>query len=65
MPNIAFIDTEIEVTTGKILDIGGIKNDGAQFHGASLSEFGKFLSGAEYVCGHNILRFKITLEGDF
>jgi len=63
MPNIAFIDTEIEVTTGKILDIGGIKNGGAQFHGASLSEFGKFLSGAEYVCGHNILKHDIKYVG--
>lgn len=56
---ITFIDTEIDPNKGKILDIGAIKQNGSQFHKASLADFSQFLKGDDYVCGHNILNHDI------
>jgi hypothetical protein len=55
MNSIAFIDTEIEPKSRKILDIGGVKGDGNSFHSNSITDFITFLSGTEFICGHNIL----------
>ncbi|WP_154342920.1 RecQ family ATP-dependent DNA helicase [Flavobacterium sp. LC2016-23] len=60
---ITFIDTEIEPTTGKILDLGAIKQDGNHFHRSSLMDFTQFLRGSEYVCGHNILNHDLKYIG--
>jgi len=60
---ITFIDTEIEPTKGKILDIGAIKENGNQFHKASLGDFAEFLKGDDYICGHNILNHDIKYIG--
>jgi ATP-dependent DNA helicase RecQ len=54
--NIAFLDTEIDPNTHKVLDIGCILEDGRQFHGNSMAAFTEFLKGARFVCGHNILK---------
>lgn len=54
MQTIAFIDTEIESKSGKILDIGGIKHDGNFFHSNSIANFTAFLKDTKFVCGHNI-----------
>lgn len=54
MDSIAFIDTEIELISRKILDIGGVKGDGNQFHSNSINDLTTFLRGTEFVCGHNI-----------
>ena len=54
MKSIAFIDTEIEPNSQKILDIGGIK-DSNPFHSNSIHDFLKFLNGTEFICGHNII----------
>lgn len=56
MKPIAFIDTEIDPKTGKILDIGCIKEDRSSFHSHSTKELIDFLNGAEYICGHNIFK---------
>jgi ATP-dependent DNA helicase RecQ len=56
MNTIAFIDTEIEPNSEKILDIGSVKENGDVFHSASVSGFTEFLRGTTYVCGHNIFR---------
>lgn len=53
---IAFIDTEIEPQSKKVLDIGSVKGDGATFHSNSPGDFMAFLRGTEYICGHNIFR---------
>ncbi len=63
MKSIAFVDTEIEPKSGKILDIGVVKDDGGGFHKNSLAEFVDFLIGAEFVCGHNILHHDIKYIG--
>jgi len=55
MRSIAFIDTEIEPNSRRILDIGSVKGDGSSFHSTSVADFIKFLHGSQYVCGHNIL----------
>ena len=59
MNAIAFIDTEIEPNTGKVLDIGGVRNNGDLFHKSSVVEFVNFLAGVAYVCGHNIIRHDV------
>lgn len=55
MNPIAFIDTEIDPKSGKILDIGAIRDNGGEFHGTSPQEFTAFLDGVRFVCGHNVL----------
>ncbi|MFM2387546.1 MAG: hypothetical protein RL660_2303 [Bacteroidota bacterium] len=55
MNSIAFVDTEIEPKSRKILDIGSVKDDGSSFHSNSVTDFIKFLSGTQFICGHNIL----------
>ncbi|MDD4597387.1 MAG: RecQ family ATP-dependent DNA helicase [Lentimicrobiaceae bacterium] len=59
MNSIAFIDTEIEPKSRKILDIGSVKDDGSFFHKASVVEFVRFLKGTQFICGHNILAHDI------
>ena len=60
---IAFIDTEIDPKTKKILDIGSIRNNGDAFHHASVEAFISFINGAGYICGHNILNHDIHYIG--
>lgn len=64
MNSIAFIDTEIEYNSQKILDIGSVKNDGCFFHKNSTTEFVQFLSGTQFICGHNILKHDIKYIGN-
>lgn len=54
MNSIAFIDTEIEPKSRKILDIGGVKDNGNSFHSNSIPDFITFLRGTQFICGHNI-----------
>ena len=56
MKNIAFIDLEIQPTSGAVLDIGGINSAENVFHSKSLKDFVHFLEGTEYLCGHNIFK---------
>jgi ATP-dependent DNA helicase RecQ len=55
MNSIAFIDTEIEAINGKILDVGGIKDNGSTFHSGSLFDFSRFIQDVHFICGHNII----------
>ena len=55
MNSIAFIDTEIEPKSRRILDIGSVKDNGSSFHSNSVADFIKFLNGTEFICGHNII----------
>ncbi len=64
MNSIAFIDTEIEPKSGKILDIGGVKDDGSSLHKTSITELIQFLMGMQFVCGHNILNHDIKYIGN-
>ena len=62
MKSIAFIDIEIEMNTGKILDIGSVKGDGSSFHSNSIADFVGFLQGTEYICGHNIFKHDLKIS---
>lgn len=53
--SVVFIDTEVGIDDEKIHDIGAIRPDKAIFHSASIRDFCEFISGAEFVCGHNII----------
>ena len=53
--SIAFIDIEVEPKSGKIFDIGCIKDNNSTFHNHSLPDFMEFLRGSQFLCGHNIL----------
>ena len=55
MEVISFIDTEVEPRHGKVLDIGGFRSDGREYHGRSIRDFANFLDGTNYLCGHNII----------
>lgn len=57
MSSIVFIDTEIDIESKKIYDIGGVtkEKEGECFHSNSISSFLDFIKPADYVCGHNIL----------
>ncbi len=55
MKSIAFVDTEIEPKSGKIIDIGCVKDDGTHFHSNSFADFTKFLFDTTFICGHNII----------
>ncbi|MGE5356606.1 MAG: RecQ family ATP-dependent DNA helicase [Deltaproteobacteria bacterium] len=63
MNSIAFLDLEIDPRNQKILDIGGIYDDGQIFHKSSIAEFIHFLNGAKYICGHNIFNHDIKYIG--
>lgn len=61
--SIAFIDTEIEPKSRKILDIGSVKGDGSSFHKTSVADFIQFLNGTQFICGHNIFNHDIKYIG--
>jgi ATP-dependent DNA helicase RecQ len=60
---IAFVDTEIDPQSGRILDLGGIKEDGNTFHSGSAAGFVEFLQGTRFLCGHNLIRHDVTYIG--
>jgi ATP-dependent DNA helicase RecQ len=63
MNSITFIDTEIEPNSQRIRDIGSVKGDGSSFHKASITEFIQFLTGTQFICGHNILNHDLKYIG--
>lgn len=63
MKPIAFIDTEIEPKSRKLLDLGAVKGDGQPFHKNTLTDFTAFLHGCEFVAGHNILQHDLKYVG--
>ena len=56
MKSIAFIDTEIDVKTQNVLDIGSIKSNGEVIHTPSMAAFKEFIKGTQFICGHNIIK---------
>ena len=53
MNNIAFVDLEID-GKGKIVDAGAVMA-GKKLHTSRIAEFVKFISDADFLCGHNIV----------
>ena len=52
---IVFIDSEVGIDDKKIRDLGAVRSDGVMFHSASVQDFCAFISGSEFLCGHNII----------
>lgn len=50
----AFVDIEVG-SDNKIHDIGALKYDGSVFHSRSQKDLSDFLTGTDYICGHNII----------
>lgn len=63
MSSIAFIDTEIEPNSRRILDIGSVRDDGSSFHKPSVTGLVQFLNGTQFICGHNILNHDLKYIG--
>jgi len=63
MGTIVFIDSEIQPDTGKILDLGAVRPDGASLHTPSPGAFSELIAGADFVCGHNILKHDLKYVG--
>ncbi|MCG9898524.1 MAG: RecQ family ATP-dependent DNA helicase [Hydrotalea sp.] len=63
MNSIAFIDIEVDPNSLKILDIGGVKNDGSSFHKNSVADFIQFLRETQFICGHNIFKHDLKYIG--
>lgn len=55
LKSVVFIDAEISVEDKKIQDLGAVKDDRTYFHSASIRDFISFISGADFICGHNII----------
>lgn len=64
MKQAVFIDIEVNPSDNKILDLGAVTSDGRQLHCASKGEFCDFVSGIEFVGGHNILAHDLTYIGE-
>ncbi len=58
--SVFFFDFETTEEKDKITDIGALLGP-AEYHGKSLDKFREVLSGAEYICGHNIIAHDIPL----
>lgn len=63
MNNIVFIDLEID-GRGKILDAGAVKA-GKTIHTSRIAEFVKFISDADFLCGHNIVEHDYLFLNQF
>ncbi len=55
MSKIVFIDTEVDIDTGKVCDYGAVDSEDRQLHTGSESAFSDFIKENDFICGHNIL----------
>ena len=56
MSSIVFVDTEVNPQNERLLDIGAAKPDPhSTCHTSSADTFMQFISGARFICGHNII----------
>lgn len=59
MKNIVFIDTEVDVKSKKIQDVGAITENGQTLHSNSVSELLDFINQKDFICGHNIIKHDV------
>lgn len=64
--NIVFVDTEVNPQKEIVEDIGAVRApvpvisaNGTKLHTSSLHDLEKFMRGAFYICGHNIIGFDL------
>ena len=53
MPQITFVDNEVQHISGKFLEIGATDNEDGVLHSLSLDELQEFISRTRFACGHN------------
>lgn len=58
MSKIVFVDSEIS-HSGEICDLGAVTPEGGRIHTSSHSKFSAFVSGCNYVCGHNLIAYDL------
>ena len=63
MKSIVFIDAEIS-QDGKVLDLGAVKINNDSIHTKSKGGFSDFVSGSDFICGHNIVKHDLKYIGD-
>jgi ATP-dependent DNA helicase RecQ len=56
MKPITFFDIEVDPNSQKILEIGSVKSDDSKFRSNLIKDFESFVSGSEFICGHNIIK---------
>ena len=64
MPNIVFVDAEVDPHNGTLLDLGAVKPDRSKCRTGVGAKFTQFISGARFICGHNILGHDINYIRD-
>ena len=65
MKPIAFVDLEVNSQSGKIMDFGCVRQSGATLHSSTPEYFRQFMTGAEFLCGHNLLKHDARFMQDF
>ena len=65
MERIAFIDTEIQEETLKLLDIGVVRSDGVKLHNSMVNVFSTFVQDCTYIVGHNIVDHDLKYVGKY
>lgn len=60
MKNIAFVDLEVIPGHSRIVDMGAVREGGANFHENSFERLLDFLKPVEYIGGHNILKHDLN-----
>ncbi len=61
---LVFIDIEVGIDDNKAHDFGAVRDSGSELHTASKNDFSKFISDAEYLCGHNVIHHDLTYLAD-
>ena len=64
MPQIVFVDAEVDPENERLLDLGAVKPDRSACRTGSPAGFSQFVSGADFVCGHNILSHDLNYIRD-
>jgi ATP-dependent DNA helicase RecQ len=52
---VAFIDTEVGERDGRVHDFGAFREPNEELHTGAAADFARFIAGAEFLCGHNIV----------
>lgn len=63
--SVVFIDSEVGVEDKIIYDLGAVRSDRAEFHGASVQAFCAFIANADFLCGHNIVYHDMKYLGPY
>jgi len=56
MKRIVFVDTEVDVNSKQVIDIGALDNFNKVCHTNSIQDFIHYSQGVNFWCGHNILQ---------